>query len=715
MPLPSNLSQLLCFGVFQVDLRAGELRKNGVKVKLQEQPFQVLCLLLDHPGELVSREEFRNRLWPADTFVDFDHGLNAAIKRLRDALGDSADSPAFIETLARRGYRFIAPVEGGAAPGAIELVPVLDRARSESTFFRSWVAIVLLSPIVIALLGWALWRSPQRPPEVIERKLTSNLPENSVTGAALSPDSKYLAYSDNTGLYLKLIRTGETHALSVPPNFVASVDDWFPDGSHLLVTRHEQPGKYSLWTISVFGGSPRQLTDSGAAGSVSPDGTHIAFDRYAKIMEKWVMRSDGTELVKVATGESTWLGQVAWSPDGTRIAYVRSKEDYNARESSMEVNDWKNARAETLFSDNHLGPATHWLPNGSLIYTLGDTDERRGAGLWMVSLQPSGKIVGAPKCITQGKGWISQLTGSHDGKVLTFVRGNSLASAYIGTLAPDGTRLLANKRLTLDENDNAPFSWTPDSKAILFHSDRNGTPEIFRQGIDQNLPESLMISAEQLVQPRLTPDGSEILYMSTPKSATLQTPTSLFAIPIGGGTPRLVLQDVGMWNVQCARLPSTLCMYSITKGSNSETFRFDVRSGKTADAAQIDAYCNWSLSRDGSQRAIVPADSKGIVRLRSTLTGETRELAVKGWNELSSVEWSNDGKSLLLTWNLESDSALLNVTLDGRVSVLLRSVNPQILGAIQSPDGRFLTIAEASNSQNVWKIENFRQLAFFAN
>src|SRR5258708_22378367 len=118
MSVPSKLPQVLQFGVFQVDVRAGELRKNGVKLKLQEQPCRVLCLLLEHPGEVISRDELRNRLWPADTFVDFDHGLNAAIKRLRDALGESADTPVFIETLARRGYRFIAPVTASPSPTA---------------------------------------------------------------------------------------------------------------------------------------------------------------------------------------------------------------------------------------------------------------------------------------------------------------------------------------------------------------------------------------------------------------------------------------------------------------------------------------------------------------------------------------------------------------------------------------------------------------------
>src|SRR5215472_8294552 len=108
----NDLSSTRRFGVFDVDLRAGELRRNGIKVKLQEQPFQVLAELLERPGQVVTRDDLRNRLWPADTFVDFDHSLNAAIKRLRDALGDSAENPIFVETVARRGYRFLAPVTG---------------------------------------------------------------------------------------------------------------------------------------------------------------------------------------------------------------------------------------------------------------------------------------------------------------------------------------------------------------------------------------------------------------------------------------------------------------------------------------------------------------------------------------------------------------------------------------------------------------------------
>lgn len=111
MPVPQSNSGIVRFGVFELDLSAGELRKNGVKLRLQEQPLQVLATLLEHAGNVVTREELRQKLWPSDTFVDFDHSLNTAVNKVREVIGDSASSPRYVETLARRGYRFIAPVQ----------------------------------------------------------------------------------------------------------------------------------------------------------------------------------------------------------------------------------------------------------------------------------------------------------------------------------------------------------------------------------------------------------------------------------------------------------------------------------------------------------------------------------------------------------------------------------------------------------------------------
>jgi len=153
-------SQILSFANFAIDLRSGEIRKSGIKIKLQEKPFQILVLLLDRPGELVSREELRGKLWPEGTFVDFDHSLGTAIAKLRQALGDSAQNPRFIETVSNRGYRFLVPVENRALAPA----PPLERALSSQTRrFGSAAAAGLLGGtlVVAAFLGFNIADSRQ--------------------------------------------------------------------------------------------------------------------------------------------------------------------------------------------------------------------------------------------------------------------------------------------------------------------------------------------------------------------------------------------------------------------------------------------------------------------------------------------------------------------------------------------------------------------------
>jgi DNA-binding winged helix-turn-helix (wHTH) protein len=140
---------ILSFGVFEVDLRACELRKQGVRVKLQDQPFQVLTLLLKRPGEVISREELRSQLWGSDTFIDFDNGLNTLINKLREALGDSADSPRFIETLPRRGYRFIAPLD--SCQRRVATVP----SRS---YRANWLVMALVCMGSLAIAGCSYFR-----------------------------------------------------------------------------------------------------------------------------------------------------------------------------------------------------------------------------------------------------------------------------------------------------------------------------------------------------------------------------------------------------------------------------------------------------------------------------------------------------------------------------------------------------------------------------
>ena len=704
---------VVSFGPFEADLQTQELKKNGLRQRLPGQSFQILSMLLQRPGQLVSRDELRQTLWPAETFVDFEKGTNAAITRLREALGDSAENPRYVETLPRRGYRFIAIVHGepsaagpvAASCPAVPTQPVKITAAIPADPGVGWSyrrsLAVLLFAAALMVLGWTIWRPWAETKYVTESKLTTNSPENRVTSAAVSPDGKYLAYTDLTGLYLKQIRTGETHAVSLPANFAAEVMDWFPDGSHLLVSQHK-PG---LWSVSLFGGAPRLLSDKALGGSISPDGSQVAFVASGYGQEMWVMRSDGANQVKIAADQGSWVGPPTWSPDGERVAYIRATETYSARQSSVETNELRSQGIRTLFADNSLGPALRWLPSGRLVYTIGAVDNLQHAGLWMTSTKD--EKAGSAKRISTGIGWISHLTGSADGKVLAFLRENSLSSVYVGALSSDGARLLDKRKLTLDEDQNIPSAWTHDGKSILFHSNRNGISQIFKQTIDQPLAERIVSSSEELRQPRLSPDGTEIIYISTPKNADLNSTSSIFAVPILGGPPRLVLRDSNIWTAQCAQAPSTICLYSVTKGDTTETYRFDVKTGKKPGPPQVDPSCNWSLSPDGSLRAVVAYGSKGPIRFRSTGDGETRELAVEGWDELDSIDWSADGKAVFVSWHHESESALLRVALNGTVSVIFRSNGQQVIGPIPSPDGHSVVFAGLGTASNVWMVENF--------
>src|SRR5437660_4683766 len=149
--LPAGVPDTLRFGVFAVDRKTGELRRNGVKVRLQDQPLQILLTLLERPGEVVTRDELRARLWPSDTFVDFEHSINTAVRRLRDALGDSAENPRFVETVARRGYRFLAPVSGTLEVAA----PREASSHREHPALRWWIGgIVAVALLVGVVVGW---------------------------------------------------------------------------------------------------------------------------------------------------------------------------------------------------------------------------------------------------------------------------------------------------------------------------------------------------------------------------------------------------------------------------------------------------------------------------------------------------------------------------------------------------------------------------------
>src|ERR1700719_390300 len=390
-----NSSSLITrFGTFEVNLQTGELRHAGQKLKLQEQPFQVLATLLERPGEMVTREELRGKLWPADTFVDFDHSLNAAIKRLRDALGESADTPIFIETLARRGYRFIGNVEiTTATPPALSdlegLKPDTETARiptkvsptsASGPWARKWQFVgATLAIVVVASMavGWLLWRQASRSklsqaPVTLQR-LTTNATVNRIFASAISPDGKYLAYSDKTGVYLRLLSTGELHPL-LPKSSDVMFLGWFPNSSQLLASWAAPPANRRLWSLSILGGNPRQLSDEGWSASVSPDASQIVFLKGAAVAEVgqeiWLMRADGSDQRKLMSFPEGGFALPVWSPDGRWIAYVKFK-GTNSYEFSIELLNLEQGTKKVVLSDPHLEMwGLSWLPDGRLIYAM---------------------------------------------------------------------------------------------------------------------------------------------------------------------------------------------------------------------------------------------------------------------------------------------------------------------------------------------------------
>jgi TolB-like protein/DNA-binding winged helix-turn-helix (wHTH) protein/Flp pilus assembly protein TadD len=185
MQAPNPPTQIVHFGIFQIDLKARELHKAGVKVKLQEQPFRVLALLVDRAGQVVTREELQQKIWPTDAYVAFDQGLNNAIKKVRDALGDSADSPRFIETLARHGYRFVAPV------GPIPQRPSEPRVRSSSPILRKPALIGLAGASLLAVLAyWAWHESSTRAGPPTEKVILAVLPFDNLSR---DPDQEFFS------------------------------------------------------------------------------------------------------------------------------------------------------------------------------------------------------------------------------------------------------------------------------------------------------------------------------------------------------------------------------------------------------------------------------------------------------------------------------------------------------------------------------------------
>lgn len=718
--LNSNSSEIVRFSVFEVNPQAGELRRNGLKLRLQEQPLQILLSLLQHPGEVVTREQLRARLWPEDTFVDFDHGLNAAVRRLRDALGDSAEAPRFVETVARRGYRFIAPVNGSVASS---VSPEAKVRHLKGIWALLGVFILLIAGVMV---GWHAGRHSTATTiaaPVQERRLTANPSDTPVLSSALSPDGKYLAFADKTGVYLRQVDNGETHAIPLPKGFDARPAAWFPDGNHILVTwisGRLQPA--SIWEVSVMGGTPRKLIDSGQNPSISPDGSQIAFLRGSfAVPEVWLMQSDGGNARRLIGHEQNPFGPVAWSPDGKRIAYYESGYHFGMMpfDSQIKTLEISTQKSELIASDPRIGPGLAWLRNGHLIYSLSEPPpSQNDFNLWSLPIDNrTGRPIGSAFRITRQPGYVGSVSAASDGKTLSMMKFDWQPDVYIANLEAHATHISTPQRLTLDERMDFPYDWTRDGKSVFFSSDRDGTFHIYKQSIDSAIAELIVGGEEALSVARLSPDGSMLIYLAHAQPRSSDSNTHLMRIPISGGPSQVILEAPDIVNQQCARLPSTLCIFSEVHAGRETFFQFDPMTGDSqplpwATIEDKDPFkFNWTLSSDG--KFIAVAKKEGVqnepsIRVLSVADHTQRTIKVQTWAGIASMDWSADARSVwAVAYTTRDTWALLKVDLTGRVTPMLEDKDMRLGWAIPSPDGRRLALWEASGSANAWLVETF--------
>jgi len=747
------------FGVFEFNPQTFELRRNGARVKLQDQPGQILSALLEAPGDLVTREELRKRLWADDTFVDFDHSLNTAIKRLRDALGDSADNPIFIETLSRRGYRFMAPLsestnghKNGYALGSkttsVDLVAAAANGKWGIRKLRWGIAGLLLTAGAVSA-GWHAGHRTVHAIQPREIRLTTNSPDAPVEGGAISPDGRMLLYSDRVGVHVKDTTTGETNAVNLPEDFSVSWGGWFPDQNHVLVSATtSSSARAELWKVSLLGGAPQKLMEDAEEGRVSPDGKKIAFMRgdfpHRTI---WTMNVDGSGAEKEVDSPGYIWGMPAWSPDSRILAYGRVTyfPNWNDEELQVESHVLGSDKNQVVLKDRQLAGGLAWLSDGRLVFTLGEAPPSQGdTNVWSLPMDlRTGLPNGERLRITNGPDHKPVMDASADGKKLLFLRTNIQPAVYVSEIDKKTKTVSRPERLTLDDRRSFPYEWTPDGKSVLFVSNREGKFHIYRQEVGKGTPEMLDTGINEPVILRLSPGRESVLYTSeTPAGQQAKVavssrdlgsgegektagnhsmmyengmPFRIMRVPLGGGESRKVLEWPQINNFQCARLPSRECIFSSFTNEALEFYEFDSDTGKSSLMFRIAdsewSLYNWTLSPNGELLALAKklrAQDEAELQIMSLRGGSTRKIALKDWRMIRTIDWAADGKSI---WASASprfgEEGLINVDLQGHVKPVVKEGSPYVGWAIPSQDGKRLAIWEASGASNVWMLENF--------
>ena len=540
---------LLRFGPFEVDLQQGVLRKGGVKVRLQSQPFQVLAALLEEPGAVVTRDDLRQRLWPEDTFVDFEHGLNAAVTRLRQALGDSAEQPRYIERLAKRGYRFAAEVQ---AP-AIEIEEEAPHSEVAAAKRRAapWIAAAVLVSASCAVT-FLFVSSPTAQPALHSAPLTAF--RGMEVNPALSPDGNHVAFAwngekqDNFDIYVMPIPSGAPVRLTTDAAKDTS-PAWSPDGRTLAFLRERRDGFSELTLVPAAGGREHKLAEireqpwfaprRPGALAWSPAGNWIAASH-----REPEDPSEGIYLFSL-TGEKRRLtvpipgfrsdNMPAFSPEGRAIAFCRLPGGFVSEiyVLSLDANLRPAGQVRRLTNDKRWSAQPAWTKDGrSILYVFGD-ESSKGREIRMINIANSQASVETIALNDE----VSEISfGSH----LVYSRQIEDTNIWRAELPKSGTPPnSAELFISSTWVDQTP-KYSPDGKEIAFISSRSGSREVWVSKADgSNAVRITFFGGPVVGHPNWSPDGQWIIFHARPEG-----PTDIFVVPAAGGPPkRLTTND----------------------------------------------------------------------------------------------------------------------------------------------------------------------------
>jgi Tol biopolymer transport system component/DNA-binding winged helix-turn-helix (wHTH) protein len=653
------------FGPFEVDLHTHELWKFGTRLKLVGQPFEILAVLLSKPGELVTREELHTRLWPADTFVDFNHGLNAAVNKLREALSDSAENPRYVETLPRRGYRFVAAIEwmdaGPAVPAAsppampppesfakpVYAAEPIPSARIERGATRSnrWLRYLMITGVLALFLAGTFdmvvfKRGPSAEPTLSWKRTR---PLNAIAAAepSFSPDGNSVAFvreggkPGETGIFVTAV--GSNQFMQLTNNEGDCCPVWSPDGSSIAFSRFAN-NVFTIHVVSADGGaaqkrsaektlnpmsaaftqiadpSERQIDTNGVVpqhGELdwSPDGKSIAFSGAGGLYLLSLQNAAVHRLTEPPPMAQDWGPE--FSPDGEKVLFVRN------REVGLPDEIWFTSASggdatRILSEPGRVVSSPQWSYDGrSVIYA----SNRSGhPTLWRLAMDAPDAPVQIGEAGTSA--WYPAV--SRRGHRLAYERPTRSLGVWELDLSNPGEKrphVLISSTSDTDQGPGPQFS--PDGKKLAYMSDRSGTMEIWVSNRDGSNP--FQLTAVGIAgTPRWSPDSQSIVF-----DANSPDNRKVLTISVRGGAPQVLTPDKFESEVPSWSHDGKWIYFGSTRGGDLQVWKVPVAGGPPVQ-----------VTRQGGHAALESLDGKIVYYAKNPMADpEIWQVPVEGGPE----------------------------------------------------------------------------------